>query len=101
MQVQDDIIKQLRMRNAVKLVSSFNRPNIHYSVKVVTEAQSEPMPHIVALLKEGRRADPDEVWPCSIIYALKKESTEEIAAALSRKGRSPTTQQLIAAVALS
>ncbi len=89
MQVQDDIMKQLRVPSAVKLVSSFNRPNIHYSVKVVTEAQSEPLPHIVALLKEGRRAEPDGAWPCSIIYALKKESTEEIAAGLTHKGNCP------------
>ncbi|DBA86976.1 TPA: hypothetical protein ACH3X2_14259 [Trebouxia sp. C0005] len=85
-QVQDDIMKQLKIPSAVKLVSSFNRPNIHYSVKVVTEAQSDPLPHIVALLKEGRRAEPDGAWPCSIIYALKKESTEEIAAGLTHKG---------------
>lgn len=84
--MQNDIVKQLRMHNAVKLVSSFNRPNIHYSVKVVTEAQPEPMPHIVALLKEGRRADANGAWPCSIIYALKKETTEEVAMALSSKG---------------
>ncbi|KAL0036435.1 hypothetical protein WJX77_007708 [Trebouxia sp. C0004] len=85
-QVQDDIMKQLKIPSAVKLVSSFNRPNIHYSVKVVTETQSEPLPHIVALLQEGRRAEPDGAWPCSIIYALKKESTEEIAAGLTHKG---------------
>lgn len=86
-QVQDDIMKQLRIPSAVKLVSSFNRPNIHYSVRMVTEEQSEPLPHIVALLKEGRRADAGGAWPCSIIYALKKESTEEIAAGLTSKGR--------------
>lgn len=85
-QVQDDIIKQLRIPHAVKLVSSFNRPNIHYSVRFVTDAQPEPLPHIVALLKEGRRAAADGAWPCSIIYALKKESTEEIAAGLTKKG---------------
>lgn len=86
-QVQDDIMKQLRIPSAVKLVSSFNRPNIHYSVRMVTEEQSEPLLHIVALLKEGRRADADGAWPCSIIYALKKASTEEIAAGLTSKGR--------------
>lgn len=85
-QVQDDIIKQLRIPHAVKLVSSFNRPNIHYSVRFVTDAQPEPLPHIVALLKEGRRAAADGAWPCSIIYALKKGSTEEIAAGLTKKG---------------
>ena len=84
--MQDDIIKQLRIPNAVKLVSSFNRPNIHYSVRFVTDAQPEPLPGIVALLKEGRRAAEDGAWPCSIIYALKKESTEEIAAGLTKKG---------------
>ena len=88
-QVQDDIIKQLRIPHAVKLVSSFNRANIHYSVKFVTDAQPEPMPHIVSLLKEGKRAAADGAWPCSIIYALKKESTEEIAAGLTKKGLSP------------
>lgn len=76
----------MRIPNAVKLVSSFNRPNIHYSVRFVTDAQPEPLPHIVALLKEGRRAAADGAWPCSIIYALKKESTEEIAAGLTKKG---------------
>ena len=32
MQVQDDIVAQLRMRDPLRLVSSMNRPNIHYSV---------------------------------------------------------------------
>ena len=79
-------MKQLRIPQAVKLVSSFNRPNIHYSVRFVTDAHPEPLPHITALLKEDKRADPSGAWPCSIIYALKKESTEEIAAGLMKKG---------------
>ena len=74
------------MKNPVKLVSSFNRPNIHYSVKVLTGDKSDPLPGIVALLKEGKRAHPDGQWPCGIIYTLKKESTEEVAAALHSKG---------------
>lgn len=86
MQVQEDILKQLRLSNPVKLVSSFNRPNIHYSVRILTQAQSEPLPQIVALLKEGRKAHPEGQWPCGIIYTLKKESTEEVAMALSSKG---------------
>ena len=84
--MQLDITKQLRIPQAVKLISSFNRPNIHYSVRFITDAHPEPLPHIVALLKEGRRADADGAWPCSIVYALKKESTEEIAAGLTKKG---------------
>ena len=79
------------MQKPIKLVSSFNRPNIHYSVRILTQAQAEPLPHIVALLKEGRRADPEGQWPCGIIYTLKKESTEEVAMALSSKGGSADT----------
>ena len=74
------------MHKPLKLVSSFNRPNIHYSVKILTQAQPDPLPLIAALLKEGKRADPEGQWPCGIIYTLKKESTEEVAMALSSKG---------------
>lgn len=28
--VQDDIVRQLRLRDPLRLASSFNRPNIHY-----------------------------------------------------------------------
>lgn len=31
-QVRDDVIKQLRLRSPAVLLSSFNRPNIHYQV---------------------------------------------------------------------
>lgn len=33
MQVQDDIVAQLRMHDPLRLLSSMNRPNIQYSVR--------------------------------------------------------------------
>ncbi|KAK9823288.1 hypothetical protein WJX72_001628 [[Myrmecia] bisecta] len=85
--VQDDIVKQLRLRNPALLVSSFNRPNIHYCVHYLFEAGAlDPLPHVVALLKEGRSQDAASRWPCAVIYTLKRETAGEVAFSLSAKG---------------
>ncbi|MQK85093.1 hypothetical protein EI035_23925, partial [Escherichia coli] len=39
MQVQQDILSSLRMRNPALLVTSVNRPNIHYTVTLLDVQQ--------------------------------------------------------------
>lgn len=44
-QVQEDIVQQLRLRDPLWLVSSFDRPNIDYSVRIVECLPHEVSPH--------------------------------------------------------
>lgn len=46
-QVQDDIVQQLAIPTAVRLIGTFNRPNIHYSVQYVLESSRQRRPGYV------------------------------------------------------
>jgi ATP-dependent DNA helicase RecQ len=72
--VRQDIINQLRLKNAGVFVSSFNRANLHVRVIEKREAFSK----LVGLL-EGYRNEP------VIIYCFSRRETEEIAAKLQRR----------------
>lgn len=80
-QVQEDIVKSLQLRNPLCLVSSFDRPNIHFSVRLLKDAD-DPVPLIAKALDAGR-GEP----PCAIIYTLKRESADLIAASLQCFGK--------------
>jgi len=66
--VREDIINQLRLRDAGVFVSSFNRANLH--VRVIEKKQA--FPKLIKLL-ENYRNEP------VIIYCFSRKETEEIA----------------------
>ncbi|KAL6769009.1 hypothetical protein ACKKBF_B17115 [Auxenochlorella protothecoides x Auxenochlorella symbiontica] len=101
--VQDDIVSQLRLRDPVRLASSFDRPNIHYSVVYLDMAAStpflpatpahsaegtspreqwvddDPAPHVTRLLQQHRPR-------AAIVYCRSRELVESVALALARAG---------------
>ena len=67
-QTREDIVKVLRLRNAVRFVTSFDRPNIRYTVLEKHQPQSQ----LVRFLDtQGNES--------GIIYALSRKRVEEIA----------------------
>ncbi|KAG2451777.1 hypothetical protein HYH02_003556 [Chlamydomonas schloesseri] len=84
-QVQDDICKQLRLQSPLRLCASFNRPNISYSVRYLDVEGAGEAEALVRLLTERRRAA-GGVLPCSIVYATKRDTCEDVAARLCRDG---------------
>eukprot|EP00887_Chlorella_sp_A99_P003267 scaffold9.g3267.t1 len=66
--VQADVIQQLRLRQPVVLRASFNRPNIHISIRYIDQRQggsagagfgsggADPLPELLALLREEQEA---------------------------------------------
>ncbi|MGI8639792.1 MAG: DNA helicase RecQ [Pyrinomonadaceae bacterium] len=73
--VRKDIIERLNVRNAVLFVSSFNRPNIFYTV--------EPKRNSYARLLDYLEKRRDE---SGIIYCLSRNSTDSLAADLRDEG---------------
>ena len=49
-QVQDDIVQVLQLRSPVRLLSSFNRPNISYAVRYQLAGSKPPVEQIAQLL---------------------------------------------------
>ena len=74
-QVRQDILSQLGLRQPGVFVSSFNRPNLTYSVQPKKGAQAA----LLALLERHRRRS-------AIIYCQSRKSTEEMAEMLARQG---------------
>jgi ATP-dependent DNA helicase RecQ len=70
-----DIVEKLELKNPAIFVSSFNRPNIKYSV--------EPKQNTSAKLTSFLKARKDE---SGIIYCLSRSSTERLASELQQKG---------------
>ena len=85
MQVQEDIVTSLKLINPLRLISSFNRPNITYEVAY----QLEGRPSLVKQLSKLIRgmAGPDNATPCCIVYTLKRETADEYAQKLRMQGR--------------
>ena len=73
--VRDDIVEQLRLRDAERIVGSVDRPNLVFRVRSRTDAIAQ----ILEVLGRHR-------GDASIIYAQTRAETERIAAALRRKG---------------
>ncbi|GMH39396.1 hypothetical protein BSKO_07294 [Bryopsis sp. KO-2023] len=75
--VQNDILQSLGVPEAKCFISSFNRPNIHYSVVFADVARQDTFEVLKSLLLEsggeGAQCSP------SIVYALKQETTVELA----------------------
>ena len=75
---RDDILDRLDLRQARQYVSSFDRPNIRYTVT----PKSNPMQQLLAFLKPRRRE-------AGIVYALSRKRVEQVAAKLAAKPAAP------------
>ncbi len=73
--VREDIVTQLKLREPVRYVASFNRPNLTYRVF----AKSKPYQQVLEFL----RARPKEN---GIVYCHSRKSTESLAERLSEDG---------------
>ncbi len=73
--VREDILSQLGLRQPSVFISSFNRPNLSYSVQP-KERSIDPL---LALLEKHRGQS-------AIIYCVARKTTEELAHSLSRCG---------------
>jgi ATP-dependent DNA helicase RecQ len=73
--VQDDIVRQLSLRNPAEFIGSFNRTNLHYRIL--------PKTSFVRVLLKYLAEHRDE---SGIIYCFSQKSTEELAEKLQAKG---------------
>jgi len=76
--VQDDIVKNLSLRNPNIFIASFNRPNLHYEVmpKGTKEQTLKSIVKFVHSMKDKS----------GIIYTLNRKTTEELANTLNANG---------------
>ncbi|MCC7257207.1 MAG: DNA helicase RecQ [Gammaproteobacteria bacterium] len=75
-QTRQDIVRVLRLGKAVQHVTSFDRPNIRYTV-LEKHRPAEQLQHFLA--RQGGES--------GIVYALSRRRVEEIAAALVARGQ--------------
>ncbi len=73
--VREDIIRQLRLKNAAVYVAGFNRPNLTYRVLAKGKAYEQ----VVDYLK-GRPSE------CGIIYCQSRKTAERLAERLDQRG---------------
>ena len=73
--VREDILAELGLRQPRVFISSFNRPNLSYSV----EPKERSLDALLALLEKHRGES-------TIIYCVARKATEEMAHTLSRRG---------------
>ncbi|MFH1089488.1 MAG: DNA helicase RecQ [Candidatus Uhrbacteria bacterium] len=74
-QVREDILNQLEMRGTKVFVSSFNRPNLHYTV----QPKYNSFDQLIQLLKPLKNQP-------AIIYCFSRKDTESLANDLCRAG---------------
>ncbi len=76
--VQDDIVKNLNLRNANIFIDSFNRPNLYYEIvpKITKEQTLKSIVKFINTMK-GKSG---------IIYTLNRKTTEELAQTLQANG---------------
>ena len=72
---RDDIVSRLDLHHPGIFISSFNRPNIFYTIR----PKKNSFPQILDYI----RRRPDD---CGIIYALSRASTEDLAGRLAQDG---------------
>ena len=79
-QVQDEIVTSLRLHQPVRLVASFNRPNITYTVFYnAPRGGSGLAEFILGLL-------PPSGGGATIVYTLKRDTAQELSVLLTRRG---------------
>jgi ATP-dependent DNA helicase RecQ len=76
--VQDDIVKNLNLRNPDIYVDSFNRPNLYYEI-VPKSTKEQTMKSIVKFINTMKGKS-------GIIYTLNRKTTEELAQTLTANG---------------
>ncbi len=76
--VQDDIVKNLDLKDANIFVASFNRPNLYYEI-IPKVSKSQVLKHMVRYIKQQRQRS-------GIIYTLNRKTTEELAKTLEANG---------------
>ncbi|MEC8857302.1 MAG: ATP-dependent DNA helicase RecQ, partial [Chloroflexota bacterium] len=74
-QVREDIINQLGLINPETFISSFNRPNLTYTI----QPKTEPLGSLIHLLEKHRGGS-------AIVYRFSRKATEETALELSERG---------------
>lgn len=76
--VQDDIIKNLDLKEPNIFISSFNRANLYYEI-IPKTTKSKVLKHMVRYIQsQGKKS--------GIIYTLNRKSTEELAQTLCANG---------------
>jgi ATP-dependent DNA helicase RecQ len=76
--VQDDIVKNLTLRNPNVFVASFNRPNLYYEI-VPKGGKDQVLRNIVKFVHSMKGKS-------GIIYTLNRKTTEELASTLVANG---------------
>ena len=76
--VQDDIVKNLALREPNIFIDSFNRPNLYYEI-VPKGTKDQVLKHIVKFIKTMKGKS-------GIIYTLNRKTTEELASMLMANG---------------
>lgn len=76
--VQDDIVKNLGLREPQVFVASFNRPNLYYEV-VPKTSKAQVLKHMVRYISQVKGKS-------GIIYTLNRKTTEELAGMLVANG---------------
>ena len=71
-----DIIHQLRLEQAHVFIASFNRPNIHYRVRV----KDNPKRQVLDFIKTGHRGE------AGIVYAMSRKSVDRMTTYLEKEG---------------
>ena len=77
MPVREDIVTQLGLQNPEIFISSFNRPNLSYTI----QPKTEPLGSLLHLLEKHQGQS-------AIIYRYSRKATEETALELSERGYS-------------
>lgn len=72
--VQDDIVKNLGLRDPNIFISSFNRPNLYYEIQS-KGSKSQNLKNIVKFINQNKGKS-------GIIYTLNRKTTEELAETL-------------------
>jgi ATP-dependent DNA helicase RecQ len=76
--VQDDIVKNLSLRDPSIFIDSFNRPNLYYEI-VPKGTKEQVLKHIVKFIHSMKGKS-------GIIYTLNRKTTEELASTLMANG---------------
>jgi ATP-dependent DNA helicase RecQ len=76
--VQDDIVKNLTLRNPNVFVASFNRPNLYYEI-IPKGGKDQTLRNIVKFVHSMKGKS-------GIIYTLNRKTTEELASTLVANG---------------